>query len=158
MELRQLGGALGRSARGAEPAGAHHAPVQHERHRVTPTPEAVREIRAYLAHVAETVRPHATGATYLNFLDLDGATPQRVRAAYSAEDWARLVALKGRLDPDNVFRFNRNIPPTVMADLVQPVLIALLVIVEVGVFHLRVALAAPRSPQRSRPPSAPSTP
>ncbi len=68
-------------------------------------------MRGYLGQVAATMRPNATGATYLNFLDLDGATPQRVRAAYSAEDWARLVALKARRDPDNLFRFNRNIPP-----------------------------------------------
>ncbi len=78
---------------------------------MTPTPQSVREIRRFLAHLAEAVRPHTTGATYLNFMDLDGATPQRVRAAYSADDWARLLDLKGRYDPDNVFRFNRNIPP-----------------------------------------------
>ena len=56
--------------------------------------------------------PYATGDTYLNFLDLDSATPQRVRAAYSEADWSRLVRLKDRYDPDNLFRFNRNIPPT----------------------------------------------
>ena len=50
------------------------------------------------------------GDTYVNFLDLDGATPERIRAAYSADDWDRLVRLKARYDPNNVFRFNRNIP------------------------------------------------
>ena len=44
-----------------------------------------------------------------------------------------------------------------MADLVQPVLIGVLVIVEVAVFHLRVALAA-RGRRTGRPRSAPSTP
>ena len=48
-------------------------------------------VQAYLAHVAEASRPHATGATYVNFLDLDGASPERVKAAYSVEDWERLV-------------------------------------------------------------------
>jgi hypothetical protein len=57
------------------------------------------------------MRSHSTGSTYLNFLDLDGATPQRVRAAYTPADWQRLVELKGRWDPDNVLRFNRNVPP-----------------------------------------------
>ena len=51
-----------------------------------------------------------TGETYLNFLELDGATPERVRAAYSARDWDRLVRLKGRYDPQQTFRFNRNVP------------------------------------------------
>ncbi len=111
MELRQLGGALTRPATALSPMAHTDAPFSLNAIGLTPTPGAVREIRAYLSHVAETVRPHSTGATYLNFMDLDGATPQRVRAAYSADDWARLVGLKGRYDPANVFRFNRNIPP-----------------------------------------------
>lgn len=68
-------------------------------------------MRAYLAYLAQAIRPHVTGTTYVNFLDLDGATPERVRAAYSSDDWARLVQLKYRYDPHNVFRFNRNVPP-----------------------------------------------
>jgi FAD/FMN-containing dehydrogenase len=68
-------------------------------------------VRAYLAYLAQAIRPPVTGTTYVNFLDLDGATPERVRAAYSSSDWARLVQLKYRYDPHNVFRFNRNIPP-----------------------------------------------
>ena len=43
-------------------------------------------------------------------MDLDGASPERVKAAYSAEDWGRLMELKGRRDPENLYRFNRNIP------------------------------------------------
>ncbi len=64
-----------------------------------------------VAAAVRLARPHATGTTYLNFLDLDGATPQRVRAAYTYADWTRLVELKRGWDPTNVFRFNRNIPP-----------------------------------------------
>jgi FAD/FMN-containing dehydrogenase len=36
----------------------------------------------------------------------------RVRAAYAADVWDRLVAVKDRWDPDNVFRLNQNIPPS----------------------------------------------
>jgi len=36
----------------------------------------------------------------------------RTRAAYSPEHYQRLVALKGRYDPANMFRFNPNIPPS----------------------------------------------
>jgi FAD/FMN-containing dehydrogenase len=35
-----------------------------------------------------------------------------VKAAYAPEDYERLVALKDRYDPTNVFRFNRNIQPS----------------------------------------------
>jgi FAD/FMN-containing dehydrogenase len=114
LELRQLGGALTRPAPALSPLAHSDAPFSMNAIGVTPTPEAVPVIRGYLARVAETMRPHATGATFLNFLDLDGATPERVRAAYSPDDWARLRALKARRDPENVFRFNRNIPPALV--------------------------------------------
>ena len=45
-------------------------------------------------------------------MELDGASPERVKASYAPEDYERLVALKDRHDPNNVFRFNRNIPPS----------------------------------------------
>ena len=106
-------GAL-RSGRRAEPDGAQRRPVHHERDRGDPHARAWRgPVRSYLAHLAEAVRPYATGTTYVNFMDLDGATPERVRAAYSPDDWKRLVELKDRHDPHNLFRFNRNIPPSI---------------------------------------------
>jgi len=37
---------------------------------------------------------------------------ERVRQAYGAETYDRLVALKDRYDPTNVFRLNQNIEPT----------------------------------------------
>jgi len=69
-------------------------------------------VQAHLAYVAEELRPYETGATYTNFLELHGASAERVRAAYSPEDWERLVELKDRYDPGNLFRFNRIIPPS----------------------------------------------
>ena len=47
----------------------------------TPTPEVAQAVQARLAYVAEEMRPYETGATYVNFLELAGATPERVRAA-----------------------------------------------------------------------------
>jgi FAD/FMN-containing dehydrogenase len=61
---------------------------------------------------AEAMRPFASGAAYLNF------TPEadRVRDAYGAQKYARLVQLKNRYDPDNLFRLNQNIPPSAAPD------------------------------------------
>ena len=37
---------------------------------------------------------------------------ERVRAAFGAEKYRRLVALKDKYDPENVFRMNQNVRPT----------------------------------------------
>ena len=37
---------------------------------------------------------------------------ERVRATYGPERYARLVALKDKYDPDNLFRLNQNIKPS----------------------------------------------
>ena len=54
----------------------------------------------------------APQTTYVNFLVLGDWNAERMRAAYSPEDWERLVELKDRYDPNNLFHFNRNIPPS----------------------------------------------
>jgi FAD/FMN-containing dehydrogenase len=45
----------------------------------------------------------------VNFLADEG--PDRVRAAYPDETWDRLVEIKRRYDPTNLFRLNQNIAP-----------------------------------------------
>jgi berberine-like enzyme len=112
LELRQLGGALSRPPADLNPMGRSDSRFIMYGLGATPTPEMAQAVQAYLAYVAEAVRPHASGATYVNFMDLDGASAERVRAAYSPDDWQRLVTLKDRYDPTNLFRFNRNIPPS----------------------------------------------
>jgi FAD/FMN-containing dehydrogenase len=56
------------------------------------------------------VEPFATGEVYVNHLDAEEAT--RIRAAYGG-NYSRLVALKNKYDPTNLFRMNQNIRPTV---------------------------------------------
>ena len=55
------------------------------------------------------LRPFSTGRTYVNFHGHD-EDDARVRATYGA-NYDRLVELKRRYDPENVFRSNRNIAP-----------------------------------------------
>jgi hypothetical protein len=55
------------------------------------------------------LEPYSRGV-YVNFTNEESA--ERVRtAAYSTEQWARLVSLKSKYDPTNFFRMNANIPP-----------------------------------------------
>jgi hypothetical protein len=68
--------------------------------------------RGFSRRVADATRPFQTGDTYVNFMELEGASAERVKAAYAPEDFERLVALKDRYDPQNIFRFNRNIAPS----------------------------------------------
>ena len=58
----------------------------------------------------ESTRPWAHG-TYVNHLDRDEGR-DRLREAYPAATWERLTRLKARMDPDNVFAMNQNIPPS----------------------------------------------
>jgi FAD/FMN-containing dehydrogenase len=53
--------------------------------------------------------PHASGASYVNFLGEE--SEDRVRAAYRPAAYARLRALKQQYDPTNLFRLNQNIRP-----------------------------------------------
>lgn len=55
------------------------------------------------------MQPHGSGRAYVNFLGDEGAA--RVRQAYDAGNYKRLLGLKRAYDPTNVFRLNQNIPP-----------------------------------------------
>jgi FAD/FMN-containing dehydrogenase len=48
---------------------------------------------------------------YVNFLGEEGEG--RVRGAYPGSTWEKLVGIKGRYDPTNLFRLNHNIPPAI---------------------------------------------
>lgn len=56
------------------------------------------------------MQPFASEGVYVNNLGAEGE--DRVRAAYSPAKYQRLVALKDKYDPDNLFRLNQNIKPT----------------------------------------------
>jgi FAD/FMN-containing dehydrogenase len=56
----------------------------------------------------DSLRPHLGDGVYVNYLDDDDTS--RVRAAYGP-NYDRLVQLKRRYDPDNLFRLNQNIAP-----------------------------------------------
>ncbi|HKY24017.1 MAG TPA: FAD-binding oxidoreductase [Gaiella sp.] len=71
-------------------------------------PDAERHI-AWARDFFDAMQPHAGGRVYLNFLGEEGGN--RVRQAYGAATYERLVELKRAYDPTNFFRLNQNIEP-----------------------------------------------
>ena len=109
LEIRQLGGALARAPEHPNLLGSGRFSMNAIG--ATFTPEMAEGVRERIAHLVEETRPYQTGRTFVNFMEED-PVEDRVRAAYTPEDWERLVALKDEHDPHNLFRFNRNIPPS----------------------------------------------
>ena len=69
--------------------------------------ETPREV-AWARDYAAALKPFATGGFYLNFLDAD--EDDAIRGAFGP-NYDRLVAVKTKYDPENLFRVNQNILP-----------------------------------------------
>jgi FAD/FMN-containing dehydrogenase len=65
---------------------------------------------AWCRDVFDAMSSFSTGSVYVNFLGDEGES--RVRAGYDEATWARLVAVKDRWDPENVFHLNQNVQPS----------------------------------------------
>jgi FAD/FMN-containing dehydrogenase len=66
-----------------------------------------QQFRQWVRGAWQRLHRFSTGRTYVNF-QTDDEGDDRIRAAYGA-NYRRLVDLKSRYDPDNLFRSNRNI-------------------------------------------------
>lgn len=65
---------------------------------------------AWARSTSEAAKPFTNGHVYVNYIGA-GEAPDRVRAAFGADKYDRLVALKRKYDPTNLFRINQNISP-----------------------------------------------
>lgn len=65
---------------------------------------------AWIKQTEAAMRPYATGRISINFVS--DAGDERVRRAFGSDAYRRLVALKNRYDPLNVFRLNQNVRPS----------------------------------------------
>jgi len=66
---------------------------------------------AWARGFAKALQPYASGAYLLNFLGED-ESENVIKAAFGP-NYGRLIEIKNRYDPDNFFRVNQNIRPTV---------------------------------------------
>jgi hypothetical protein len=107
--VEHMGGAIGRVA-GDQTAFAHRMTAYN--FNVSAIGFEVPATEAHIAWVRTcwaAMEPFADTGVYLNYLLDEG--DDRIRAAYGAATHARLVALKTKYDPANLFRVNQNIRP-----------------------------------------------
>jgi FAD/FMN-containing dehydrogenase len=107
--ISQLGGAVGRVGEEASAFSGRDALYDFV---VTGTWQDPAEDDARIAGArayATSMEPFSTGRSYVNSIE-DGV--DATRAAFGDRTWARLVALKDRYDPDNVFHLNQNVRPS----------------------------------------------
>jgi len=67
------------------------------------------EAAAWVRTYKEKLRPYTTGGVWLNWIGDEGDA--RIRSAFGDDNYHRLQEIKGRYDPDNIFRSNHNVPP-----------------------------------------------
>jgi FAD/FMN-containing dehydrogenase len=109
IPLFALGGALGRVPEDTTAfhgrSAAHDINVVAAWERGDPRAD---EHRAWARGAWEALRPYAEGV-YVNFIHDEPAA--QLEVAYGEKKYLRLSELKRAYDPDNVLRFNANIPP-----------------------------------------------
>jgi FAD/FMN-containing dehydrogenase len=106
----QLGGAVSRV--GTEETAFNHRawPYDLVIMPMWPDPaESEKHIR-WADELWRAMQRFSSAGVYVNYLGNEGE--ERIRAAYGT-NYERLVTLKNKYDPMNLFRFNQNIKPTV---------------------------------------------
>ena len=107
--LWALGGALDRDDASATAVGSRDAPFLLEILANWADPaESDANIR-WASDFFDAMQPFSSGKTNLNFPGL-GNDQEFIRAAFG-DQWNRLVDVKRRYDPTNLFRLNQNIEP-----------------------------------------------
>lgn len=77
---------------------------------VDPDPANNEKIIAWTKSYYDALHPYSAGGAYVNFLMGDEGE-DRVKKTYG-DNYERLVSIKNKYDPGNLFRVNQNIKPT----------------------------------------------
>jgi FAD/FMN-containing dehydrogenase len=108
VQLRVLGGAITQVPAHATAYAHRRNPIMAGVVALYADPTEASEHERWTEDTAASLRGD-DDRVYVNFLGDEG--PGRVRAAYPGTTWQRLVAVKRRHDPDNLFRLDHNVPP-----------------------------------------------
>ena len=106
--FQQVGGAIGRVPRAATAYANRGAAYDTFPVSIWTDPAADETNMAWAREMYGALRPFAMEGVYVNNLGDEG--DDRVKAAYG-ENYDRLVTLKRKYDPNNLFRLNQNVRP-----------------------------------------------
>ncbi len=76
---------------------------------VDPDPANNEKITKWTKDYYDAIHPYSAGGAYVNFLMDEG--DDRVKASYK-DNYERLVSVKDKYDPKNLFKINQNIKPS----------------------------------------------
>jgi FAD/FMN-containing dehydrogenase len=107
-QLRALGGAMARVPVDATAFAHRTRPIMANVGAVYEDPDEREQHEAWVGDLSSIVGGGEPGA-YVGFLGEDGRA--RIREAYPGTTWDRLVDVKRRYDPSNLFHLNHNIFP-----------------------------------------------
>lgn len=109
MHMYPISGAAGRVAKDATPWAYRDAKYAGVIVGVDPDPANADKITKWCKEYWGALHPYSAGGAYSNFMMDEGEA--RVKAAYG-DNYERLVSIKNKYDPTNLFSVNQNISPT----------------------------------------------
>ena len=108
-----LGGAMARVRPEETALGERHAPYLLSIDTSWTDPARTESSIAWTRNFWAEMQPFSRGGAYLNFPGQGEEGEALLRASYGNANYERLVDLKTKYDPENVFRLNQNIRPRV---------------------------------------------
>ena len=113
VDLHHMGGAFGRVPEDATAYPSRAGEYLLNIYGFWTDPAEDEERIAWVKGFSTAMDRYAIGGQYVNFLGHDETDPRsKALAAYGPAKYERLVAVKRKYDPENLFRVNHNIPPS----------------------------------------------
>jgi FAD/FMN-containing dehydrogenase len=109
MHLYPIDGAVHRVARNETAWSCRNATWSMVIAGIDPDPAKAKAITAWAKGYWEALHPYTLGGAYVNFMMEEGE--DRIKSTYG-DNYDRLVGIKNKYDPGNLFRVNQNIKPT----------------------------------------------
>ncbi|MGK2864945.1 MAG: FAD-binding oxidoreductase [Chitinophagaceae bacterium] len=111
IAIWHYGGAMSRIGEDKTAFTGRDAPFLFSVDAIWNNPKDTQKVVAYSRNFLKEMEPYSTGGMYVNFAGLGEEGEALVKSAYGA-NYEKLVALKNKYDPTNLFRLNQNIKPS----------------------------------------------